>query len=292
MDVALPAALDGRHVLALPAGTDLLALARAWFPDAAWERAPVAAPAARPMTGARFRGMVVDDGGAAVPGRLPLAAAVIVGPHPLSVDEARAARLHTDGSVDLYALEGESTPQVTAWCVAAARRSGGTLVPAGRTQVVVPDPQAAPGLTLWSPVPMSPGDVLPLVRPAMIGARVAPSELPTPSGTDGPPECAVTAQFEYDGAVTLRSSRGTDVPAVLTTLDWREYGPWAYRVRWHPPDGEDPDSALSAIARQRVAPTIARVTAALWRAAGGTVVDEGGFVVEPAELTRRAVPPR
>ncbi len=291
MDATLPAALDGRHVLALPAGTDLLTLVRAWFPDAAWEREPVAASVARPMTGARFRGLAVETA-ATAPGRLAVADAAVVGPHPLTADEVRAAGLRSDGGLDLYAIDGDASPQLTAWCVAAARHARGLLVPATRTQVVVPDPQAAPGLTLWSPVPLSPADVLPLVRPAMVGARVSPTELPTPSGIDGPPLCAVTAQFEYDGAVTLRSSRGEQVPAVLTTLDWREYGPWAYRVRWHAPDGEDPESPLSAIARQRVAPTIARVAAALWRAAGGTVVDEGGFVVEPSELTRRAVPPR
>lgn len=291
MDVTLPAAVDGRHVLALPATTDLLALARAWFPHAAWEREPVAAAAARPMTGARFRGMVAESAATAVPGRLPLADGAIVGPHPLSADEVRAAGLRADGPLDLYALDGESS-QVTAWCVAAARHVGGLLVPAARTQVVVPDPQAAPGLTLWSPVPLAPADVLPLMRPAMAGARVAPTELPTPAGADGPPLCSVTARFEYDGSVTLDSARDDQVPAVLTTLDWREYGPWAYRVRWHPADGEDAESPLSAIARQRVAPTIARVTAALWRAAGGTIVDEGGFVVDPAELSRRAVPHR
>ncbi len=292
MDAALPAALDGCHVLVLPAGTDVLALVRAWFPDAAWEREPMAAAAARPVAGARFRGLPLDDASSSSPGRLPVAGVALVGPHTLDAEQCRAAGLRTDAALDLYALNGELTPQVSAWCVAAARHVRGMLVPAARTQVVVPDPQAAPGLTLWSPVPLQPADVLPLVRPAMSGARVAPTELPTPSGTDGPPLVAVTAVFEYDGSVTLRSSRGESVPAVLTTLDWREYGPWAYRVKWHPPAGEDPDSALGAIARQRVAPTVARVVAALWRAAGGTVVDDDGFVVDPHELTRRAVPPR
>lgn len=292
MNVTLPVELTDQHVLALPQGTDLLALARAWFADAAWEREPATAtPVARPMTGARFRGIVVQDAPSAVPGRLAVGGAVLVGPRPLTSDEVRATGLRAGEALDLYGVEGPASPQLSAWCTAAARHAGGLLVPASRTDVVVPDPQGAPGLTLWSPVPLAPRDVLPLVRPAMVGARVSPTEVPTPVG-GGPQECAVTAVFDYDGTVTLRSARSDDVPAVLATLDWREYGPWAYHVRWRPADGEDPDSSLSAIARQRVAPTIARVTAALWRAAGGTVVDEGGFVVRSDEVTRRAVPPR
>ncbi|UJP40460.1 hypothetical protein [Cellulomonas palmilytica] len=292
MDVSLPVELTDQHVLALPQGTDVLALARAWFADAVWEREPAsAAPTARPMTGARFRGIVVQEPASSVPGRLAVAGAVLVGPRRLTSDEVRAAGLRAGGALDLYGIEGPATPQVSAWCTAAARHAGGLLVPAARGQVVVPDPNGAPGLTLWSPVPLAPRDVLPLVRPAMVGARVSPTEVPTPAG-GVPQECAVTAVFDYDGTVTLRSARSDDVPAVLATLDWREYGPWAYHVRWRPADGEDPESSLSAIARQRVAPTIARVTAALWRAAGGTVVDEGGFLVRPEELTRRSVPPR
>jgi len=292
MTVTLPGALADLHVLALPHGADALVLARAWFPDAVWEREPAApAPVARPMTGARFRGLAVQEPAAPVPGRLALGGAVLVGPRPLTADEVREAGLRAGGPLDLYGFESAPSELVTAWATAAARHAGGLLVPASRAQVVVPDPHGAPGLTLWSPVPMAPRDVLPLVRPAMVGARVSPTELPTPAG-GGPQECAVTAVFDYDGTVTLRSSRRDDVPAVLAALDWRDYGPWAYEVRWRPVEGEDPESPLSAIARQRVAPTIARVTAALWRAAGGTVVDEGGFVVPSDELTRRSVPPR
>ncbi|NKY40081.1 hypothetical protein HGA02_11225, partial [Cellulomonas septica] len=37
----IPAPLVGRHVLVLPAGTDVRPLAAAWFPGAAWERQPL-----------------------------------------------------------------------------------------------------------------------------------------------------------------------------------------------------------------------------------------------------------
>lgn len=290
MDVALPPALDGRSVLALPAGgPDVATLAAAWFVDAAWVREPRSAQttSARPMTGARFRGMVVEDAVPAQPGELRLTdVSRLVGPHPLDADGVRASGLRLAGPLDLYALEGEETAPVRGWCVAAARHTGGAVVPAERAHTLVPDPASAVGLTLWSPVPLAPVDVLAVVRPAMVGARVQPTELPTPAGT-GPQPCGVTASFDYDGEVTLDSGRSSDVPLVLSTLGWREYGPWAYRVAWRSPDG-DPDSALAAIARRRVAPTLARVAVALLRAAGGTVVDEGGFVVPPDELARRS----
>ncbi|MBT0993649.1 hypothetical protein KIN34_05035 [Cellulomonas sp. DKR-3] len=290
MDVALPPVLDGRSVLALPTGgPDVLALASAWFADAAWLREPVAARTSteRPMTGARFRGMVVEDAVAAQPGELRLTgASTLVGPHPLDADATRASGLRVAGPLALYALAGEETAQVRGWCVAAARHAAGAVVPAQRAQAVVPDPAAAVDLTLWSPVPLAPAEVLAVVRPAMVGARVQPTELPTPAG-GGPQPCGVTATFDYDGEVTLSSGRPLDAPLVLSTLGWREYGPWAYRVTWRSPD-EAADSPLAAIARQRVAPTLARVVAALLRSAGGTVVDAGGFVVAPDELDRRS----
>lgn len=291
MDAALPAEHDGRHVLALPAGLppgrDVEALARAWFPGAAWEQEPVAAVAAssRPMTGARFRGLVVQDEVPAQPGRLRLTDdAALAGPHPLDEQTARDG-LRVPGPLDLFALDGEASSQVRAWFVAAARRAGGLVVPAQRAQVMAPEPGSVVALTLWSAVPLTLVDVLPLVRPAMVGARVTPSPGPD---APGPQTYAVTAAFDYDGDVTLRTSRSTEVPVVLSTLSWRDYGPWAYRITWTAPD-EQEGSALADIARQRVAPTVARVAAALHAAAGGTVVDAGGFVVGPQELAERAV---
>jgi hypothetical protein len=291
MDVALPPPLDGRSVLALPtAGPGVLALARAWFPDAAWVHEPVAAQAAasRPMTGARFRGIVLEDAVASQPGQLRLTdGSSLVGPHPLDGDGTRASGLPLSGPLDLYALDGEASAQVRGWCVAAARHAGGAVVPADRGQAIAPDPASAVDLTLWSPVPLAPAEVLAVVRPAMVGARVQPTELPTPVGGGAQP-CAVTATFDYDGEVTLESGRSSDIPLVLSTLGWREYGPCAYRVTWQAPD-EDADSPLAAIARQRVAPTVARVVVALLASVGGTVVDTGGFVVPPDELARRSV---
>ena len=45
--VELPGDLDGRNVLVVPRGTDVVVLATAWFPDAAWTREPVSAERGR-----------------------------------------------------------------------------------------------------------------------------------------------------------------------------------------------------------------------------------------------------
>jgi len=274
---AIPAEFDGLHVLALPTGSDVLALAAAWFPAAEWEARPVTTvvAAARP-TGARFRGAVAEVPQVATTGRLRLGdTGTIVGPRPA-------------GDHDLYGLASGET-QATDWMTAAARRAGGTVVAAGRQRSLTPDPGAAVDLTLWSAEPMAAADAIPLVRPALSGARLG--ALPQPHGEVAQP-FTMTATFEYDGAITVSMARSKEAPPALSNLDWRDYGPWAYRVVWVPLEpGEletETPSALHVIARARVAPSMSRAVSALWRAIGGTVVDSGGFVVTPDELRDRS----
>ncbi len=291
---AVPPGLDGSHVLAVPRGTDLLALARAWFPDARWAREP-AREVARPATGARFRGISVAT--APTTGALNLGGGVeVVGPYPFDAAAARTAGLPAQ-DCDLYGLPAAPVPGatlapdvLTGWATAAARRTGGGILPAARDRAVVPDPAASVDLTLWSAVTVRAEDAVPLVRPALAGSRLGPTETPQPGRTgDG---FSLTATYEYDGAVVVRCARSQQVPVVLSTLDWREHGPWGYHVTWRPHDPLELElthpSQLHVIARQRVAPSIARVVATLWRVAGGTVVDPGGFVVPHEELEARA----
>jgi hypothetical protein len=291
VQVRLPEHVDGRNVLVLPRDTDPVALATAWFPAASWARAPVTASAARrPMTGARFRGMVAEA--STVPGLLALApGATLEGPTALDGHDAREAGLGPR-DVDLYALDAPDDPGlalVYGWMSAAARRVSGGIVPADRSRLVTPDPGAAVDLTLWSSVALTARDALLAVRPAMSGARVA---APVESGGT----VSVTATFEYDGAVTVRLARLREVPVALSTLEPGEYGPWAYRVTWEPPEPEElrteTPSQLHLIARSRVQQSVARTAAALWREAGGTVVDSGGFVVAPGELNGLATAAR
>lgn len=303
----VPAPLVGRHVLVLPAGTDVRPLAAAWFPGATWERRPLdpgERPASARPTGARFRGIVVEAPRPTT-GLLRLdATAALAGPVRLDEAVARALGLGAR-ELDAWTLGTGDDPEGTGavgagtrhdlaegWTVAAARRVGGAVLPADGSRVVAPDPAAAVDLTLWSSLPLAPPDVVPLVRPALAGARIGPADLAPPSAADPTAQpFSVTAGFEYDGAVTIRAARAREVPLVLSTVDQRQYGTWAYHVAWQPPDGtqllaEQP-SQLHLIARSRVTPSVARVAATLWRVAGGTVVDSGGFVVPPEELAER-----
>lgn len=295
---AVPPALDGRHVLAVPAATDLLPLARAWFPDARWSRAPRSgddASAARPASGARFRGIATAPEPEV--GALALAGTVeLDGPHPLDAAGARAVGLPAQDSA-LYGLPAAVAPGTTVtpelvagWAAAVARRTGGGVLPAARDRAVVPDPGAAVDLTLWSPAPLTAQDALPVVRPALTGSRVAPPPPATPGAA--PAGFTLTAAYAYDGEVDVRCERAAEVPMVLSTIDPHEHGPWAYRVTWRPPDPyeltRETPSQLHVIARQRVAPGVAGAVAALHAAVGGTVVDVGGFVVTRDELERRA----
>ncbi|WP_426593596.1 hypothetical protein ACPPVS_17945 [Cellulomonas sp. McL0617] len=291
--VKLPDRVDGRNVLVLPRDTDPVALATAWFPEASWERSPVTAPTApRAMTGARFRGMV-DAPVPAVPGLLALLpGATLEGPTALDSDDAREAGLGAR-DVDLYALDSTDPAGlalVYGWMSAAARRTAGGIVPADRSRLVTPDPGAAVDLTLWSPLALTARDALPLVRPAMTGARVGhPVE-----SRDG--ALSITATFEYDGAVTVRLARSREIPVALSALDSGAYGPWAYVVTWEPPNPAElrteTPSQLHLIARSRVQQSVARIAAAVWRGAGGTVLDSGGFVVTPDELREMATAAR
>lgn len=293
--VRLPEQVDGRNVLVLPRDTDAVALATAWFPSASWARSPVAASATvpRPMTGARFRGMVAETTPSSTTGLLALVpGATLEGPTALDSDDARQAGLGAR-DVDLYALDSTDASGIAlvyGWMSAAARRVAGGIVPADRSRLVTPDPGAAVDLTLWSPVALTATDALPLVRPAMSGARVGRPVEP------GDGTLTVTATFEYDGAISVRLARSREIPVALSTLDAGEYGPWAYHVTWEPPDPEElrteTPSQLHLIARSRVQSSVARIAAALWRGAGGTVVDSGGFVVQPGELRDMATAAR
>jgi len=289
----LDAQLVGKNLLALPRGADVLTLARAWFTDAAWTRRPEtpaqSAASARPMSGARFRGIVAEPAPTAA-GLLGLTSdARLEGPTPLAAPDAQRIGLG-QRELDLYALDltagAPAAEVVYGWMQAAARRVGGAIVPADRSRIVTPDPGAAVDLTLWSPVSLTAQDAGSTTRPAMSGARVGPAE----SARDG--EFSITATFEYDGAIVVRTTRSREIPVALAQLEWREYGPWTYQVHWEPPEPEElrleVPSQLHLIARSRVRSSVARIAAALLAGAGGTVVDSGGFVVPPDELRAMA----
>ena len=285
-------------MLAVPAGTDVFELARAWFAHAGWDVPPTTGEltVVTRAGGGRFRG---GGGGSALAprlGRLRLTAtSALVGPHP----HAKAADGLLARDVDLYALDQQVDDVVVlGWMTAAARRTGGAVVSADRTAVIAPDPAAAVALTLWSGVAMGPDELVPVVRPALVGARLGspqpagPVPADGPAPTDGPIGCTLAATFEYDGTVLVTAGRRDEVPVALASLTWGLHGPWAYHVSWLPLDLEELDEAqpsrLHVIARSRIAPVVARAMRALWSHMGGAVIDDGGFLVSTGELSERS----
>ncbi|MCB7135044.1 hypothetical protein [Cellulosimicrobium marinum] len=317
----VPEAHAGAHLLALPrsratARVPLDALARAWFPDAAWTTAPGGGGPARPMAGARFRGVVPDD--AVRPGELHLAEGVrAVGPFPLSGPQTQALDL-ASGAAEAFALvldapapRGAPTAvpddrdglarafagglptgaelQTVAWAVAAARRTGGAVVVDGTT-VLTPDPTSGVDLVLFTAQVLTPEEGLGVLR------TVVPSAVVTEHHPrhDGPAAFAASGDTPYDGAVRLAMQRVPEVPLALGGLDWREYGPYAYRLSWGPADPYELElerpSGLHVIARGRARVLVARLAAVLHGRVGGTLVDDGGFVVRDLDLDERLTP--
>ncbi len=284
---ALPRHLDGCHVLALSAGWDPRPLAAAWFAGAIWEVPPQ--PVDPMLLAAPPSGRSRDEYLPPEPrrGRLRLTGGVtMTGPWPLPAGGAGLP----DHPLDLYALApGVSDPLVLGWMAAAARRAGGAVVPADRSRVIVPDSAASVDLTLWTPTAYAAPELVAAARPYLAGSRVG-----QPKAIPGIPSAfTVAAQFEYDGALTLAAQPRDAVPVAVAAVEWGAQGPWTYQVSWVPPDPAELHSPQPSrehvIARTRVVPVVARVMRGLLAAAGGIVVDEGGFPIGDDELAHRSV---
>lgn len=261
--------------LVLPHRLDLAPLARAWFPEAEWVQAPAADAA---PVGARFRGIA---GPRSVAGRLRL-----------------TWTSHLEGPLDHAELEGFDVGQVGAvhrlrtedpapdgrvleWLRAVARRVGGAVVEAGRPAERF-DADSVVDLAVYSPVPVPPEVMLGLLRAVVPAATL--TDAPDPS--EGIAPYTIHLPTAFDGSVEMHFSRADEIPLSLLQLDWREYGPFSYRVTWRSPSEE---ASWQRVARARVRPVVARVAFAVQRAAEGSVVDGDGFQVPHEELVKRAV---
>lgn len=285
--VTSPDVLTGA-VLALPAGASLDGLARAWYPEAAWTRAPVSAETASarsaPLRGARFRGMTASA--EAEPGELELEPGLTLsGPHPLSPGEVADLGL-TLQRASAYVVASHGADQLQAarlqrWLVAAARTSRGAVRVRGGAPLV-PDPTRSVDRQLFSAHALAPGHALALVRTVLVQATLQGAPAGPPAGSTPVQSYAIVTRTPYDGTVTLTCTRAERLPYALRTLDWRESGPFSYAVTWEP-EGEAEDtsehpSQLLMIARNRMAPVVAAVVSVLHEAIAGTVLDSDGFI--------------
>lgn len=314
---SVPEMYSSDHLLALPrsrgvARPGIEALAQAWYPEAGWVSEPSSGPAERPMAGARFRGVVPDD--VRRPGVLRLTEGVeVVGPFVVpapqslaldlasSVAELWAVRVahrsrdrlpaevdDRDGLARVFAagLPDDVELRVVRWMVAAARKVGGTLFVDGAVPLA-PEPAAAVDLTLYSAQALTPDAALGSLQTVVPGARV----VEVVERPDRLVDFALDGETAYDGALRVVVRKVDVVPAVLGALDWREYGPFAYRMSWVPADSyelevEEP-SGLHLIARSRMRASVARLASVLQGRAAGVLVDDGGFEVTSAEVDER-----
>jgi len=269
----------GPH-LVVPAGTDVLVLARSWYDGAAWLLSPADARARTlPVVsvGARFRGARVDA--PVVVPRLALRPGVVVeGPLASGGTPAASAVTHAGlrPEVDTYRLPDD--PAAVAWATAAARHAGGAVVTGA--DVVAPRAlDVAVRLTVYAPRPADLTGVAALLRSALPLARPVRTDAAADDGPD-----AVRHDLDYDGAVVVRpEAAGSAMPPALRTVDWRRVGPHPCTVVWLPPLPDD-DPARDLLALRRAAPWLARAARALRDGLDGTVLDAEGFVVDDAAL--------
>ncbi|GAB4087136.1 hypothetical protein GCM10028784_37660 [Myceligenerans cantabricum] len=293
-------------------------MASAWFSDVAWLREPARASGARKMTGARFRG--IQQSVSVTPGVLRLGEEhIATGPFvvegealaeiAMTASKAEAYVLsRSDGLRDVrgaastsyddrdgiarsfpHALPQGEELRVLQWAVAAARKTGGVVLGDG-LRPMIPDPFGSVNVGLYSAHPLAAGDVLPLLRAFIATAEVSGDQL-TP---DGSPRYQLVGPTAYDGTIVIDVERVDRVPRALGELDWRAYGPFAYRLSWVPADPYELDleqpSGLHIIARARMRSSIARLAVTLQSRIAGVVVDDGGFVADAAELEARSDP--
>ncbi|GHH71495.1 hypothetical protein [Promicromonospora soli] len=314
----IPAEHASGHILILPSTNGPVAvseLAAAWFSDIAWLREPSRSSGSRRQAGARFRGMAQPD--TLVPGVMRLGDGHIA-TGPFEVGEAHLAELEIsaakaeaysiargDGLRDVrgaaptsyddrdgiarvfpHALPQGEELRIVQWMVAAARKTGGGVLADGR-QPLVPDAAASVNLSLYAAHALVPGEVLPMLRSLIATADVSAEQV-TP---DGSPRYTLVGSTAYDGSLVIDVERVDRVPRALGSLDWRSYGPFAYRMSWMPADPYELElehaSGLHVIARARMRASLARLAVALQSRIAGILVDDGGFIASPEEMDGR-----
>ncbi|GAA1719618.1 hypothetical protein GCM10009809_14260 [Isoptericola hypogeus] len=91
-----------------------------------------------------------------------------------------------------------------------------------------------------------------------------------------------------DGSITVEVEGEERLPLLLRDLPWARSGAVCYHVRWDAPDlvesqREFPQPAL-VVARKRAADMVGKLAAAIHRATGGEIADEGDFLLDPEDL--------
>lgn len=98
----------------------------------------------------------------------------------------------------------------------------------------------------------------------------------------------VQADLGVDGVVVVEVAAEHEPPVVLAQLDWARGEVVAYQVRWEPPDVEELESERPSlphrVARGRAARVVRGIAREVHAEVGGEIADQGGFLVDPADL--------
>jgi hypothetical protein len=237
-------------------------------------------------------------------------------PFPGSLDPTGVARAFPDG------LPIREEARAVDWLVAAARRLGGAvrLDPSG--VVLIPRPDAATDLTVVTNLWLEPWETLELARsvsPAFeLASDLHPWGGPASSGLPGEVSSALSdaqrealhAQADAVDARTLRGepvisayalradfgqsgtgwieASGGEAPLALQHLDWAGSGVVSYAVRWDPANEQDRliefPSAEVAGERAAAGALLGRLARAIHGAVGIEILDQDGFLVDPADI--------
>ncbi|MPV38293.1 hypothetical protein [Georgenia subflava] len=169
-----------------------------------------------------------------------------------------------------------------------ARRLGGALRLAGTGAVVVPDPEAAIDLTVFSPVWLDHDACLQVLTSALPHVRSLLDDIPEEIAREQVLEgYGIVAELGED-LVEISANGLPTPPTVLRGTDWAADGVVAYEVRWRP---RHPESAFAVRpplavrrARTRAGELIEQAAVALHAVVGGEISDDDGFLVDPADL--------
>lgn len=280
--------LRDRHLLLVPTTTDPLdvdGLVRTWFP-----------------------GTDLASGRTELPG-----VGVLAGPHELSMEEAVAAEVPTPWVIaydldsprsrsagpparrpdglhrafpDGLPVGGELTG--LEFLLAAARRLGGGVRPAGAHEVLVPDPASAVDFRVVCPLWIRPRDVAAILAHEGAGASVvliADGRVlgDTEEHPDGKP---FEARLDLDpaGAVAVIGRVARDPEPAVAGEDYATSPTAVYDVAWRAPEPQWRSSenldGVALACRERVRAPIESVARTLAELGGGVVLDADGFLVD------------
>jgi hypothetical protein len=106
------------------------------------------------------------------------------------------------------------------------------------------------------------------------------------------PEAVTAYGLVYEASkgdlVTVEVAGTQWLPPILENIEWAKNGVIEYRISWIPDDLEDWHRELPSFElrqrRTRITPLVRSLTRSLYSATAGEVVDQDGFLRDPASL--------